>query len=269
MLIQSFTCRGSLWVEGVSSGRGCLDYVRAAHQLPASLPIRLQLNGRPLKDLDASLEPDSVLHVLPAGGLPGGKGGFGSMLRAIGAQIERTTNHEAMRDLSGRRQRDVNKEARLKDYLSKEGERRTAAEEKKKNKIEKLRRLAAGENKGKHDFSDPAYDKARSETEEKVHEAVEAAMASSSSTAAAGTSTASSSGGVANSTPAAGGQPELKRAAAPAAAAAKGPSPKKAKGLWLGAGLDDLEDDEDLSSDSEDDEVGADGGRSKEVAVLI
>jgi hypothetical protein len=29
-----------------------------------------------------------------------------------GAQIERTTNHEAMRDLSGRRQRDVNKEAR-------------------------------------------------------------------------------------------------------------------------------------------------------------
>jgi hypothetical protein len=30
----------------------------------------------------------------------------------LGAQIERTTNHEAMRDLSGRRQRDVNKEAR-------------------------------------------------------------------------------------------------------------------------------------------------------------
>ena len=30
------------------------------------------------------LEPGSVLHVLPAGGLLGGKGGFGSMLRAIG-----------------------------------------------------------------------------------------------------------------------------------------------------------------------------------------
>jgi hypothetical protein len=30
------------------------------------------------------LEPGTVLHVLPAGGLPGGKGGFGSMLRAIG-----------------------------------------------------------------------------------------------------------------------------------------------------------------------------------------
>ncbi len=29
-----------------------------------------------------------------ADGLVGGKGGFGSMLRSIGAQIERTTNHE-------------------------------------------------------------------------------------------------------------------------------------------------------------------------------
>ena len=42
--------------------------------------------------------------------LCGGKGGFGSMLRALGAQIEKTTNHEAMRDLSGRRVRDVNNE---------------------------------------------------------------------------------------------------------------------------------------------------------------
>ena len=42
--------------------------------------------------------------------LPGGKGGFGSMLRAIGARIEKTTNHEACRDLSGRRMRDVNHE---------------------------------------------------------------------------------------------------------------------------------------------------------------
>jgi len=42
--------------------------------------------------------------------LPGGKGGFGSMLRAIGAQIEKTTSREACRDLSGRRMRDVNNE---------------------------------------------------------------------------------------------------------------------------------------------------------------
>ncbi|XP_012872729.1 PREDICTED: protein SDE2 homolog [Dipodomys ordii] len=42
--------------------------------------------------------------------LRGGKGGFGSMLRALGAQIEKTTNREACRDLSGRRLRDVNHE---------------------------------------------------------------------------------------------------------------------------------------------------------------
>lgn len=35
------------------------------------------------------------------------------MLRAIGAQIEKTTNREACRDLSGRRMRDVNNEKKL------------------------------------------------------------------------------------------------------------------------------------------------------------
>ena len=32
------------------------------------------------------------------------------MLRAIGAQIDKTTNRDACRDLSGRRMRDVNNE---------------------------------------------------------------------------------------------------------------------------------------------------------------
>lgn len=39
------------------------------------------------------------------------------MLRTIGAQIEKTTNREAMRDLSGRRMRDVNNEKKLVDIL--------------------------------------------------------------------------------------------------------------------------------------------------------
>jgi hypothetical protein len=38
--------------------------------------------------------------------------GFGSMLRATGAQIEKATNREACRDLSGRRLRDINEEKR-------------------------------------------------------------------------------------------------------------------------------------------------------------
>ena len=44
------------------------------------------------------------------------------MLRALGNQIQKTTNHEAMRDLSGRRMRDINEEKRLKDYVSKKAE---------------------------------------------------------------------------------------------------------------------------------------------------
>ena len=54
------------------------------------------------------LQDGYIYRMVPR--LVGGKGGFGSMLRAIGAQIEKTTNHEACRDLSGRRMRDVNNE---------------------------------------------------------------------------------------------------------------------------------------------------------------
>lgn len=87
-------------------------------------------NGR-LSALDEPLQPGAVYHLQPR--LCGGKGGaslsavpqdpalllwchvscfsgFGSMLRALGAQIEKTTNREACRDLSGRRLRDVNHE---------------------------------------------------------------------------------------------------------------------------------------------------------------
>lgn len=67
-------------------------------------------NGRVLKsDTVLSLDQGDRL-VYCYGRLVGGKGGFGSMLRAIGAQIEKTTNREACRDLSGRRMRDVNDE---------------------------------------------------------------------------------------------------------------------------------------------------------------
>lgn len=40
------------------------------------------------------------------------------MLRAIGAQIEKTTNREACRDLSGRRLRDINEEMRQVTVIS-------------------------------------------------------------------------------------------------------------------------------------------------------
>lgn len=70
--------------------------------------------------------------------LIGGKGGFGSMLRAIGAQIEKTTNREACRDLSGRRLRDIREERRLLDWAASQPQRE---EEARQRKEERLRRF--------------------------------------------------------------------------------------------------------------------------------
>ncbi|XP_033328244.2 splicing regulator SDE2 [Megalopta genalis] len=99
--------------------------------------------------------------------LLGGKGGFGSMLRAIGAQIEKTTNREACRDLSGRRLRDINEEKRLKAWIEKQGTREEEAAERKKKKLERLC------TEPKHEFKDQTYDRERSALTERVGDAVE------------------------------------------------------------------------------------------------
>ncbi|XP_072749674.1 splicing regulator SDE2 [Anoplolepis gracilipes] len=99
--------------------------------------------------------------------LLGGKGGFGSMLRAIGAQIEKTTNREACRDLSGRRLRDINEEKRLKAWIEKQTKRYDEAAERKKKKLEKLCA------EPKHEFKDQRYEQERAKLPEKVENAVE------------------------------------------------------------------------------------------------
>lgn len=101
--------------------------------------------------------------------LVGGKGGFGSMLRAIGAQIEKTTNREACRDLSGRRLRDINEEKRLRKWLDGQEEREREALERKQKKLERL--LA----EPKIDVNmAPAYEKERQELPERISSAVDA-----------------------------------------------------------------------------------------------
>ncbi|CRK94732.1 CLUMA_CG008232, isoform A [Clunio marinus] len=98
----------------------------------------------------------------------GGKGGFGSMLRAIGAQIEKTTNREACRDLSGRRLRDINEEKRLKTWIEKKmNEEKEDPDEKFQKKIGKL--LAVP----KKEFKDADYDEARSSLLENISDSVE------------------------------------------------------------------------------------------------
>lgn len=115
----------------------------------------------------------SPTHVVPR--LVGGKGGFGSMLRAIGAQIEKTTNREACRDLSGRRLRDINEEKRLKNWINQQAEREKQAEDRRQKKLERLCQ------KPKHEFKDEDYDKARSALPDKVEDALEQGLKASGS----------------------------------------------------------------------------------------
>ncbi|KFM59329.1 hypothetical protein X975_26200, partial [Stegodyphus mimosarum] len=120
-------------------------------------------NGKKL-DRGSNVSNGSTVYV--SFSLPGGKGGFGSMLRAIGAQIEKTTNREACRDLSGRRLRDINEEQRLKKWLAKEAEREAEKLRRRKERLERLK------SKPKHNFVDFEFEKEISELPERVDDAV-------------------------------------------------------------------------------------------------
>lgn len=99
--------------------------------------------------------------------LIGGKGGFGSMLRAIGAQIEKTTNKEACRDLSGRRLRDVKAEKRIKNWIKRKAELKKEQERKKREKLERLTQAP------KIEFKDDEYLKEKDVIPQKVDDAID------------------------------------------------------------------------------------------------
>merc|ERR1712110_879321 len=216
-------------LEDIRTARDAINVVCEKENLPTDSPSqwRAEQCGKLVTSLDSPLHHTGTLYILPSNPLPGGKGGFGSLLRAIGAQIQKTTNHEAMRDLSGRRQRDVNNEQRAREYVAKQAEREREEREKKEAKLAKLKRLAERENK--HEFSDPQYDKVRSETEENVHDAMEAAM----NVAKEKKNTEDNK------------ETDLKRKAEPEK---KEPPMKK---MWMGDGLEGLSD-EDLSDSDEE-----------------
>ncbi|KAL6111247.1 sde2 [Pungitius sinensis] len=120
-------------------------------------------NGR-LSHLEEALQPGAVYHLEPR--LRGGKGGFGSMLRALGAQIEKTTNREACRDLSGRRLRDVNHEKEMAEWLQKQTEREA---EKEQRRLERLQRKLK---EPKHQFTDPEYQRQCHDLSERLEDSV-------------------------------------------------------------------------------------------------
>ncbi|XP_064092646.1 splicing regulator SDE2-like [Macrobrachium nipponense] len=129
--------------------------------------VVLQCNSQILTSESSVASNATVVATLR---LPGGKGGFGSMLRAIGAQIEKTTNREACRDLSGRRLRDINEEKRLKDFISKKAEREREMQERKCQKFEKLKETP------KHIFQDESYYQQREKREKNLFDSLDKAL---------------------------------------------------------------------------------------------
>ncbi|CAG8737938.1 29031_t:CDS:2 [Gigaspora margarita] len=107
--------------------------------------------------------------------LLGGKGGFGSMLRAQGGKMasQKTTNFEACRDLNGRRLRTVNEAKRLADHLEQEPERQRVRKEKLLRKIEEG---MVEQPTKKIRFDDTEYLKDCEEMKEKIQVAVSQAL---------------------------------------------------------------------------------------------
>ncbi|XP_076050787.1 splicing regulator SDE2 isoform X2 [Oratosquilla oratoria] len=182
----------------------------------SSEDVVLQHGGRVLRTLER-LPPNVVITATLR--LPGGKGGFGSMLRAIGAQIEKTTNREACRDLSGRRLRDINEEKRLKDYIAKKSEKERELMERRKKKFEALKETP------RHIFQDSSYYKQREEREQKLYDSLDKVFQG-------GSGLAGSSGTKRSQPPTSGGS-----------------------GTKKGRFLDDLDDSSDESSEDENEEA--------------
>ena len=124
-----------------------------------------------------SLQNNSHVDILIP--LLGGKGGFGSLLRAIGAQIEKTTNRDACRDLSGRRLRDVKREDELKRLIALQQKLQEERKRRKREKLEKLKKKTEESSTSKSIqelvamFDDHEYNRRRLELNDIIEAAVD------------------------------------------------------------------------------------------------
>ncbi|KIL59570.1 hypothetical protein M378DRAFT_187941 [Amanita muscaria Koide BX008] len=89
-----------------------------------------------------------TLRLTPS--LLGGKGGFGSQLRAAGGRMssQKTNNNDSCRDLSGRRLSTLKEAKKIAEYLESEPQRLAAKSEAQKAKLEALERKLGIENPG-------------------------------------------------------------------------------------------------------------------------
>jgi len=249
----------SVWLpaENVSQ---CRVQIEVARGIPSDILI-FYYNGRRAAE---SQEFDHNATVDVALSLFGGKGGFGSMLRALGAQIEKTTNNEACRDLSGRRLRDINEESRLKNYVAGHAEREREKAKKKEEKLEKLRRLVDPKftgNGGKHEFHDPSYNKEREVATERVHDAMEQALSKKITEPKEITKDASSSKDLDIDNQSTNFNWAKRKAEDPPKPSNKSGPSKPKKGLWVGVELSDS--DLESSSDEEKEPTVKNKGKGK------
>lgn len=226
-----------------------------------SLPTNefyLTQNG---KRLNSDIKPSQKAPIRIILRAIGGKGGFGSMLRAIGAQIEKTTNREACRDLSGRRLRDINEEKQLRTWLEKQKEREEEAAARKAKKIQKLQA------KPKHEFQDEEYFSTRSNLEQTVSDALEEGLKNAVQSKGSGSGSDASNDGAAaiNTVEPSGSGVKRKQ---PIKVVSNGKTKNKNKkkkpqikgALWID---DDLSSDSDSDSSDSDSDISSDDAKKK------
>jgi hypothetical protein len=106
--------------SGAVAAEDILSAVCGATGLPRTV-LRVMHKGREVREGATLVVEGSadVVKVETRGGLLGGKGGFGAMLRSMGkaAGQKKTVDFGACRDLYGRRLRHVNDEIKLKKWL--------------------------------------------------------------------------------------------------------------------------------------------------------
>ncbi|EAU85597.1 hypothetical protein CC1G_06310 [Coprinopsis cinerea okayama7 len=120
-------------------------YPSLPHELASTLLITTQTGYAPDDETTLSTlcsEDSNLVTLRLAPRILGGKGGFGSQLRAAGGRMssQKTNNNDSCRDLSGRRLSTIREAKKLAEYLESEPERLAAKAEAQKAKLEALER---------------------------------------------------------------------------------------------------------------------------------
>ncbi|EIW57765.1 uncharacterized protein TRAVEDRAFT_169747 [Trametes versicolor FP-101664 SS1] len=139
--------------------------------------------------IDDEADGHSLLTLRLVPRLRGGKGGFGSQLRAAGGRMssQKTSNNDSCRDLSGRRLSTIKEAKKLADYIESEPLRKKALQEAQRAKLEALEKklgITPGGSSSppdplagkKHRLEDTEYIEQSKDIVENVKSAVSVAM---------------------------------------------------------------------------------------------